>query len=221
MVQTVVASGSQVRSSALLEKRIAAASKETIIPQSGRGLALPTKRMPAACLRERMGMRPGPACGYALAAACWLYCGRCASELPPSLGLAAFVACACGFTSREMAVSCPSFPIRRNCRIHTSREMAEMAESKCRCVVLAALVVVSASAERVTFFVSPDTHFTQAGGVPDVAKNAQDSLSSRQQVEWRRGEQYSRGGCTGRPCRRRLQHTEAPEYHCGSRLQAV
>jgi hypothetical protein len=51
-----------------------------------------------------------------------------------------------------------------------------MAESKCRSVVLAALVVVSASAERVTFFVSPDAHFTQAGGVPDVAKNAKGIL---------------------------------------------
>jgi hypothetical protein len=34
-----------------------------------------------------------PACGCALAAACWLCPGRCTSEVPPSLGLAASVAC--------------------------------------------------------------------------------------------------------------------------------
>jgi hypothetical protein len=39
------------------------------------------------------GVRSEPACGCALAAACRLGCGRCASEVPPSLGLAAFVAC--------------------------------------------------------------------------------------------------------------------------------
>jgi hypothetical protein len=38
-------------------------------------------------------VRPEPACGCALAAACWLCCGRCTSEMPPSLERAAFVAC--------------------------------------------------------------------------------------------------------------------------------
>jgi hypothetical protein len=38
-------------------------------------------------------VRSEPACGCALAAACWLCCGRYTSEVPPSLGLAAFVAC--------------------------------------------------------------------------------------------------------------------------------
>jgi hypothetical protein len=40
------------------------------------------------------GVRPEPACGCALAAAYWLSicCGRCASEVLPSLGFAAFVA---------------------------------------------------------------------------------------------------------------------------------
>ena len=37
-------------------------------------------------------MRSEPACGCALAAACWLCCGRCTSEVLPPLGLAAFVA---------------------------------------------------------------------------------------------------------------------------------
>jgi hypothetical protein len=36
------------------------------------------------------GLRCGPACGCALAAAArWLNCGRCTSEVPPSLGLVA------------------------------------------------------------------------------------------------------------------------------------
>jgi hypothetical protein len=43
--------------------------------------------------RRRGGVRSEPACECALAAACWLCCGRCTSEVPPSLGLAASVAC--------------------------------------------------------------------------------------------------------------------------------
>ena len=37
---------------------------------------------------------------------------------------------------------------------------------------MAALCCLSHAAAAVTFFVSPDTHFTQCGGVPDIGKNA-------------------------------------------------
>jgi hypothetical protein len=36
--------------------------------------------------RRYEGVRSEPVCMCALAAACWLYCGRCTSEMPPSLG---------------------------------------------------------------------------------------------------------------------------------------
>lgn len=39
------------------------------------------------------------------------------------------------------------------------------------------LAITGATAESVTFLVSPDTHFTSSGGVPDVAKNARGILS--------------------------------------------
>jgi hypothetical protein len=46
----------------------------------------------ATCTRAGSGSAVGPSCGCALAAACWLCCGRCIPEVPPSLGLAALVA---------------------------------------------------------------------------------------------------------------------------------
>jgi hypothetical protein len=51
------------------------------------------------------GLRSGPACGCALAAARWLNCGRCTSEVPPSLDL---LRCRCLWSHRRSHRRFPS-----------------------------------------------------------------------------------------------------------------